>query len=68
MKTVSVLALLVLLQDAKDLHPRIVPQRDELAWTQIPWMSDLWAARKVASEKGKPIFLWEMDGHPLGCV
>ncbi len=25
-------------------------------------------ARKVAAKEGKPILLWEMDGHPLGCV
>ncbi len=68
MKMLLFLPVAFLLQDSKDLHARIVPQKDELAWTQVPWMSDLWAARKVASEKGKPIFLWEMDGHPLGCV
>lgn len=67
MKTAAFLAVLAF-QDAGDLHSKIVPQKDELAWLQIPWMSDLWAARKVASEKGKPIYLWEMDGHPLGCV
>jgi hypothetical protein len=68
MKALSILSLLVWFQDAQDLHSKIVPQKDELGWTQIPWMSDLWAARKAASEKAKPIFLWEMDGHPLGCV
>lgn len=55
-------------EQAQALHAKIVPQADEQAWMQIPWTSDLWAARKLASEKGRPIFLWEMDGHPLGCV
>lgn len=37
-------------------------------WQQIPWSSSLWDARKQAAREGKPILLWEMDGHPLGCV
>ncbi len=45
-----------------------MPQRAEGKWTQIPWMLDLWDARKRAASLGKPILLWEMDGHPLGCV
>lgn len=52
----------------KSLHALILPHPDELAWAQIPWLSDLWEARRSGVEKGKPIFLWEMDGHPLGCT
>ena len=50
------------------LHSLIKPQANEEKFMEIPWMTDLWAARKKASEEGKPILLWEMDGHPLGCV
>ncbi len=50
------------------LHRLIVPSGDELAWQKIPWMIDLLAARREAARVGKPIFLWEMDGHPLGCT
>lgn len=50
------------------LHALIKPQKAEGKWAEIPWMLDLWAARKKAAEAGKPILLWEMDGHPLGCV
>ena len=52
----------------EELHAVISPSEDELAWMKIPWMSDLWEARKKATEEGKPLFLWEMDGHPLGCT
>jgi hypothetical protein len=38
------------------------------AWEQIPWLSSLWQARQQAAKEGKPILLWEMDGHPLGCT
>ena len=50
------------------LHALIKPQADEEKFMQIPWMTDLWAARTKAAAEGKPILLWEMDGHPLGCV
>jgi len=50
------------------LHAVIKPQAEELKWTAIRWLSDLWQARKLAAEQGKPILLWEMDGHPLACV
>ena len=46
----------------------IKPQKSETKWEQIPWLTDLTAARQRAAEQGKPIVLWEMDGHPLGCT
>jgi hypothetical protein len=41
---------------------------EELQWASIPWQTDLWAARRLALEAGKPIFMWAMNGNPLGCV
>jgi hypothetical protein len=32
----------------------------------LPWMTDLWEARKKAAEEGKPLLVWVGDGHPLG--
>ncbi len=46
----------------------ILPSVEESAWQKIDWMTDLWEARQEAARTGKPIYLWEMDGHPLGCV
>jgi len=46
----------------------IKPAPDEDRWAKIDWRTDLWEARKEAAAAGKPILLWEMDGHPLGCV
>ncbi len=48
------------------LQALIVPDRGEDAWAKIPWLTDLTQARRVAAGAGKPILLWEMDGHPLG--
>ena len=50
------------------LHTLIKPQQGEEKFMEIGWMTDLWEARKKAAADGKPILLWEMDGHPLGCV
>ena len=50
------------------LHAIIKPNPDEEKFMQIPWMIDLWEARKKAASEDRPILLWEMDGHPLGCV
>jgi hypothetical protein len=51
-----------------DLRRAIRPTETESAWLAIPWRTDLWQARREAAATGKPILLWEMDGHPLGCT
>ena len=50
------------------MHGLIKPKPTEQKWEQIPWLTDLWQARQRAATEGKPILLWEMDGHPLGCT
>jgi hypothetical protein len=50
-----------------NLRAVIKPHAGEDKWAGIPWRTDLWEARKQAAAQGKPILLWEMDGHPLGC-
>ena len=50
------------------LQALIKPQANEEKFMQIPWMTSLWDARQKAAAEGKPILLWEMDGHPLSCV
>jgi hypothetical protein len=52
----------------ESLHALIKPAAAEEKWAQIPWLASLWEARQRAAREGKPILLWEMDGHPLGCV
>ncbi len=37
-------------------------------WKQIPWEADLWKGRIRSAETGKPLFIWAMNGDPLGCV
>ena len=45
----------------------IRPAAGEDRFAQVPWLTSLWEARHKAAREGKPILLWEMDGHPLGC-
>ena len=48
--------------------PHIKPSESELRWTQIDWQPDLKTGIAKAAESGKPILLWTMNGHPLGCT
>jgi hypothetical protein len=41
---------------------------DELRWAGIPWETDLWEARLKAAAVNRPMFIWAMNGNPLGCV
>jgi hypothetical protein len=63
-------AMLLLLQDAA-LDRKIadlLPTREEEKWLTVPWRTSLLQARRDANDAGKPIFLWLMDGDPLGCT
>ena len=67
------LLLLVLAQDplsADDfakLHEQLAPPKDE-PWRAIPWQLTMLGARGTAAKDKKPLFLWSMNGHPMGCV
>lgn len=50
----------------RGLHARVVPARQK--WQTIPWQLDLVAARAKAVREKKPLFMWSMNGHPLGCT
>ena len=36
-------------------------------WRTIPWKISLLDAQRASVSQKKPIFIWAMDGHPLGC-
>ena len=63
---------LALSQDIQlgDLHQRCstICQPADAPWRSVPWQTDLLKAQHLAVEQGKPIFIWAMDGHPLGCT
>jgi len=37
-------------------------------WQEVPWRTDLAAARREAARTSRPLFLWAMNGNPLGCT
>ncbi len=41
--------------------PRVEP------WKSIPWHISIVEAARQAEKEGKPVFLWQADGWPLGC-
>jgi hypothetical protein len=53
--------------EVAQLRKVIRPAAGEDPFDTIPWETNLWEARAKAAADGKPILLWEMDGHPLGC-
>jgi hypothetical protein len=57
------------LTDARfhELLAEIQPAADE-PWRTIPWKTDLLDAQRTAAAENRPIFIWAMDGHPLGCT
>lgn len=46
----------------------ITPKPEERAWEQIPWLPTFHQGLEQASAEGKPLLLWLMNGHPLGCT
>jgi len=49
------------------LHLMVKPQAGELRFHEIPWLLNVWDARKKAAEEGKPLLIWSgAGGAPLG--
>jgi hypothetical protein len=44
------------------LHALLKPQPGESKWAQIPWLTDLAAARRKAVAEDKPLFVWRAGG------
>jgi hypothetical protein len=49
------------------LHALIKPQPGELRFHEIPWLIDVWEARRKAAAEGKPVLVWSgAGGAPIG--
>ena len=46
----------------------IDPAPEEQRWRQIPWKPSLAEGLEQAGAETKPLLLWAMNGHPLGCT
>ncbi|MGI9468691.1 MAG: hypothetical protein ACR2OA_16355 [Rubripirellula sp.] len=54
-------------QRCTELIAELQPGKNAL-WRTIPWKLSVVEAREAAFKQDKPIFIWAMDGHPLGCT
>ncbi len=46
----------------------ILPTADELLFETIPWRPSFAEGLRDAAAADKPLLLWVMNGHPLGCT
>jgi len=46
----------------------LAPRGSELAWESLPWLSSYSDGVLAAQEQRRPLLLWVMNGHPLGCT
>ena len=46
----------------------LAPQQSESRWAEIGWRQRLTDGLEQASQEQRPLLLWLMNGHPLGCT
>ena len=55
--------------DAADLDELLAEVHPgEATWRTIPWQKSLVSAQQLAARDRKLLFIWAMDGNPLGCT
>ena len=55
-------------ENFEQLAELIRPSNDELKFEEIGWRNQFWPAVLEARKLGRPVLLWTMNGHPLGCT
>lgn len=46
----------------------ILPDENELDFEKIPWLTTFKDGILAANQADRPLLLWTMNGHPLGCT
>lgn len=46
----------------------VLPTAQEDQWLSVGWRTNLMQARLEAQRLKRPMFLWVMNGNPLGCT
>lgn len=46
----------------------ILPSAAERRWEEIDWHPTYAGGLRASSDQQKPLLLWVMNGHPLGCT
>lgn len=52
----------------QSVYKFVLSSKEDKQWRQVPWIPGLWEGMQIASEKKMPMFIWAMNGDPLGCV
>lgn len=55
-------------QQFETVNKFILPSAEDEKWRQVPWVPGLWEGIQAAEKANKPMFIWAMNGDPLGCV
>jgi hypothetical protein len=50
------------------LRDAVRPRQSELVFLKLDWRESFFRAVDEAHETNRPILLWVMNGHPLGCT
>ena len=50
------------------VREKVLPSEHDEQWRAIPWHDTLGGAVLEADEQERPVLLWAMNGHPLGCT
>ena len=55
-------------EDFEKVYNFVLPSTKESKWREVPWIPGLWDGMQAAKKANKPMFIWAMNGDPLGCV
>lgn len=55
-------------QSLDEFCAQLEPTAADTAWRSIPWHTTFHDGLVAAEGTGKPVLLWLMNGHPLGCT
>jgi hypothetical protein len=56
------------IDNAQQWRVNIEPDAEETRYLQISWRESLLRGMREAKQSDKPVMLFVMNGHPLGCT
>ena len=54
--------------DLDTWRSHVRPDASEAAAESIDWLPDMVSGLRRSEAEGRPLLLWLMNGHPLGCT
>jgi len=54
--------------DLAEWRVHLLPGEVDMRFARIPWEPTFLDGVRLASEQERPLLLWLMNGHPLGCT